>query len=67
MAIRHRTKCVVGLQFHPESILTDVGYDLLAGFLRLAGIPLVEVPRIDGERYEPAATAAPLPGVPVTF
>jgi anthranilate synthase component 2 len=67
MAIRHRTQCVVGLQFHPESILTDTGYDLLAGYLRLAGIPLVEVPRIDGERDEPVVSVAPLPGVPVTF
>ena len=67
MALRHRTQCLVGLQFHPESILTDVGYDLLAGFLRLAGIPVSAMPRIDGERDEPAVTATPLPGVPVTF
>jgi len=67
MGLRHRTRCLIGLQFHPESILTDVGYDLLAGFLRLAGIPLVDVPRIDGERDEPPVIAAPLPGVPVTF
>ena len=67
MGLRHRTQCVVGLQFHPESILTDVGYDLLAGYLRQAGIPLVEIPRIDGEKDEPAVAAAPLPGVPVTF
>jgi anthranilate synthase/aminodeoxychorismate synthase-like glutamine amidotransferase len=38
MAIAHRDYPVVGLQFHPESILTPHGYDLLAGFLRLAGI-----------------------------
>jgi len=67
MGLRHRAQCVVGLQFHPESILTDVGYDLLAGFLRLAGIPLADIPRIDGERDEPAVIATPLPGVPVTF
>lgn len=67
MGLRHRTQCLVGLQFHPESILTDVGYDLLAGFLRLAGIPVSAMPRIDGERDEPIVSAAPLPGVPVTF
>ena len=51
MALRHRRLPVVGLQFHPESILTDAGYGLLAGFLRLAGLPLPpEVPGIDGER-----------------
>jgi anthranilate synthase component II len=38
MAIQHRTLPVVGLQFHPESILTDCGYPLLAAFLRLAGL-----------------------------
>ena len=38
MAIVHRTLPVIGLQFHPESILTDYGYELLAGFLRIAGV-----------------------------
>ena len=38
MAIAHRELPIVGLQFHPESILTEAGYDLLAGFLRLAGL-----------------------------
>ncbi len=37
MAVRHRQLPVVGLQFHPESILTDCGYRLLAGFLKKAG------------------------------
>jgi anthranilate synthase/aminodeoxychorismate synthase-like glutamine amidotransferase len=36
MAIRHRDRPVIGLQFHPESILTDSGYWLLVEFLRLA-------------------------------
>jgi len=40
MAIRHRQFPVVGLQFHPESILTEMGYALLAGFLRVAGLSL---------------------------
>jgi len=38
MAIQHRSKHIFGVQFHPESILTLQGYDLLANFLRLAGI-----------------------------
>jgi anthranilate synthase/aminodeoxychorismate synthase-like glutamine amidotransferase len=38
MAIAHRRLPVVGVQFHPESILTEHGYPLLANFLRLAGI-----------------------------
>ena len=51
MALRHRELPVVGLQFHPESILTDIGYPLLAAFLRLAGLAVpAEVPTIDSER-----------------
>jgi len=34
MGLRHRTLAVEGVQFHPESILTRVGPDLLANFLR---------------------------------
>ena len=33
MGIRHRELQVEGIQFHPESILTPVGKDLLANFL----------------------------------
>jgi len=35
IGLRHRTMRVEGVQFHPESILTEVGKDLLANFLRL--------------------------------
>jgi anthranilate synthase component II len=67
MALGHRSQCLFGLQFHPESILTDLGYDVLAGFLRLAGIPSIGAKCIDGERDEPPVVAASLPGIPVTF
>jgi anthranilate synthase/aminodeoxychorismate synthase-like glutamine amidotransferase len=33
MALRHRTAPVVGLQFHPESILTEYGKEILHNFL----------------------------------
>ncbi|MEO6050569.1 MAG: aminodeoxychorismate/anthranilate synthase component II [Pyrinomonadaceae bacterium] len=35
MAIRHRTKKIEGVQFHPESILTEHGKKLLQNFLQL--------------------------------
>ncbi|MGE0796539.1 MAG: aminodeoxychorismate/anthranilate synthase component II [Acidimicrobiia bacterium] len=36
MGLRHREHDVEGVQFHPESILTASGHDLLANFLRRA-------------------------------
>jgi anthranilate synthase/aminodeoxychorismate synthase-like glutamine amidotransferase len=42
MAFAHRTSPVFGVQFHPESILTEHGYGLLSNFLRLAGLGLGE-------------------------
>ena len=37
MGIRHRELPVYGVQFHPESISTEHGHDLLNNFLRLPG------------------------------
>ncbi len=37
MGVRHREFTVEGVQFHPESILTAVGKDLLGNFLRYEG------------------------------
>ena len=34
MGVRHRELAVEGVQFHPESILTEAGHDLLRNFLR---------------------------------
>jgi para-aminobenzoate synthetase component 2 len=37
MGISHRTKNIVGVQFHPEAVLTEFGYELLANWLELCG------------------------------
>ena len=39
MGLRHRQLDVEGVQFHPESILTVAGHDLLRTFLERAGHP----------------------------
>lgn len=38
MAMQHREWPVWGVQFHPESVLTQGGHRLLSNFLRLSGI-----------------------------
>ncbi len=35
MAVRHRRHPIEGVQFHPESILTAVGHDVLRNFLEM--------------------------------
>lgn len=39
MAVRHRDLAVEGVQFHPESILTEGGHRLLANWLAACGQP----------------------------
>ncbi|CAN5736082.1 aminodeoxychorismate/anthranilate synthase component II [soil metagenome] len=36
MAVRHRTLPIQGVQFHPESVLTPMGAQMLANFLEVA-------------------------------
>ena len=55
MALEHTTWPAYGVQFHPESILTDSGHRLLANFLKLAGLPVGDLPAGDlliGSREE---------------
>ena len=56
MAIAHRDYPVFGVQFHPESVLTEHGFALLANFLNAAGLDAeAPLPTIDDERDAPAA------------
>ena len=38
MGFRHDSLPIHGVQFHPESIATEYGHDLLANFMTLAGL-----------------------------
>jgi anthranilate synthase/aminodeoxychorismate synthase-like glutamine amidotransferase len=68
MAIEHRELPIVGVQFHPEAILTEAGYPLLANFLRIAGQKVIEpLPSLADECESPSASAYTPPPQPVTF
>jgi len=49
MAMRHRTLPIEGVQFHPESVLTEGGHLMLANWLASCGFP---------QALEPAAALA---------
>jgi para-aminobenzoate synthetase component II len=62
MAVRHRTHPVVGVQFHPESALTQYGYWMLDRFLRGAEAGTGSLPdRADLAESRPAAAEPPPP------
>jgi anthranilate synthase/aminodeoxychorismate synthase-like glutamine amidotransferase len=69
MAFQHNHLPLFGVQFHPESILTEHGYDLLANFLGLAGLNIRESPKTLATRelVRPQQARRPMPAGPVTF
>lgn len=69
MAFEHVELPVYSVQFHPESILTEHGYELLANFLRLAGIDAPCDPRelARSELARPGTRHPPVPSRPITF
>jgi anthranilate synthase/aminodeoxychorismate synthase-like glutamine amidotransferase len=81
MALEHCTLPLFGVQFHPESILTEGGYELLTNFLVIAGLDcnvdvseleLSELPYKKGGQAHFAPKTAqnepvPWPRTPVTF
>ncbi|HUQ70768.1 MAG TPA: aminodeoxychorismate/anthranilate synthase component II [Planctomycetaceae bacterium] len=63
MALEDAASCVYGLQFHPESVLTEFGHQLLANFLNLADLPSRFPPATD---RLPTVEAPPSTVPPVT-
>jgi len=53
MGLRHRELAVEGVQFHPESVLTEGGHRMLANWLAVCG---------DGEALERSQGLAPVVG-----
>jgi para-aminobenzoate synthetase component II len=58
MAVRHRELPIHGVQFHPESILTEGGHRMLANWLADCGQPLDEalVRKLESELVDSLAT-----------
>ncbi len=68
MAVQHRWLPLVGVQFHPEAILSQFGYLILANFMRVAGIPVAKsIPSIEDELRCRSTPTTQLPKFPVTF
>ncbi len=68
MGIQHRQLPLVGLQFHPESVLTEQGYAILGNFLGLAGIKTrTPLPSFAKEMLVKPCDDRELPDSPVTF
>jgi para-aminobenzoate synthetase component 2 len=54
MGLKHTSAPIFGVQFHPESVLTEGGYQMLANWLAVAGLPSAK---------EAALTLSPLVAV----
>jgi para-aminobenzoate synthetase component 2 len=39
MGVQHASQPIYGVQFHPESVLTEGGYQMIANWLEIAGLP----------------------------
>ncbi len=52
MAVEHAEHPTFGVQFHPESVLSRSGYQILANFLSIAGLQHAPLPANDTDSGE---------------
>jgi anthranilate synthase/aminodeoxychorismate synthase-like glutamine amidotransferase len=68
MAVAHIEHKTFGVQFHPEAVLTEGGYQLLTNFLTLANIAVPgEIPNVNGERPPLVSDDGDWSQLPLTF
>ncbi|MQA10591.1 MAG: aminodeoxychorismate/anthranilate synthase component II [Pseudonocardiaceae bacterium] len=60
MGMRHRELAIEGVQFHPESVLTDGGHRMLANWMAMCGHPVADslVGQLESGMRELAASAS---------
>jgi anthranilate synthase/aminodeoxychorismate synthase-like glutamine amidotransferase len=70
MAVAHTSRPLFGVQFHPESVLTESGHRLLSNFLSVAGVAhTIPVAGDFLERAEPSDSESvpPATATPITW
>jgi anthranilate synthase/aminodeoxychorismate synthase-like glutamine amidotransferase len=67
MAVEHRSMPIFGVQFHPESILTEHGYGMLHNFLKASQVTVQDLKLPDEVSFVHRQIDSPLPTTPVTF